>query len=49
MDEARAALANLRRLAPGLTASRYGELARFRDPARLAPILEALRLAGLPE
>ena len=49
MDEMKAALANLQRLAPGLTLSRYSEFARFRDPARLAPIVEALRLAGLPE
>jgi len=49
LEAARAALARLLRLIPGLTVSSYGELARFRDPARLAPVLEGLRLAGLPE
>jgi len=49
MDEAKAALAKMQRLIPGITLSRYGELARFRDPARLALILDGLRLAGLPE
>ena len=49
LDEARAALAKLRQLLPGLTVSAYGELARFRDPARLAMVQQGLRLAGLPE
>ena len=49
LDEARAALARLLQLLPGLTVSAYGELARFRDPARLAMVQRGLRLAGLPE
>jgi adenylate cyclase len=49
LDDARAALAKLLQLLPGLTVSAYGELARFRDPARLAMVQQGLRLAGLPE
>lgn len=49
LDEAKAALAKLHELLPGLTASRYGELVRFRDPARLALVVEGLRLAGMQE
>lgn len=46
---AKAALEKLLRLSPGLTLSRYADLARFRDPARLAQVLSGLRAAGLPD
>jgi tetratricopeptide (TPR) repeat protein len=49
LDAARAALSRLLGFLPGLTVSSYGELAKFRDPARLALVQEGLRLAGLPE
>jgi len=49
LDEARAAAAKLRTLLPNMTVSRYGELMRFRDPARLAIAQEGLRAAGFPE
>ena len=49
MDEARRYLAELRRLAPEVTVAsiRAGQPAK--DPGRIEPILEGLRLAGLPE
>jgi len=49
LDAARAALSRLLGFLPGLTVSSYGELAKFRDPARLALVQEGLRLAGLAE
>lgn len=44
--EARAAVAEVRRLAPFLKTADFG--ARFVDPAQRARVQEALRLAGLP-
>ena len=48
MDEARRWLAELSRIAPGVTLAsiRAGQPAM--DPTRLAPVLDGLRLAGLP-
>ena len=48
MDEARRHLAELRRLAPEVTVAsiRAGQCAK--DPGRIEPILDGLRLAGLP-
>jgi TolB-like protein/Flp pilus assembly protein TadD len=49
LEEARAHLGAFRRLAPNVTVAslRAGQCAR--DPGRIEPILEGLRLAGLPE
>jgi TolB-like protein/class 3 adenylate cyclase/tetratricopeptide (TPR) repeat protein len=49
LDEARRWLAELRARSPGVTISRIraGEIAR--DPSRIAPILDGMRLAGLEE
>ena len=49
MDEARYFLNELRALAPDVTVAsiRAGQAAK--DPSRIAPILDGLRLAGLPE
>jgi TolB-like protein/class 3 adenylate cyclase/Flp pilus assembly protein TadD len=49
LDDARAAAAKLQSLLPGITVTKYKDLVRFRDPARLAVVQEGLRLAGLPE
>jgi len=49
LEAAAAGLVKFLQLLPGLTASEYGRLARFRDPARLELIRKGLRLAGLPE
>lgn len=49
LEAARAALEKLLRLSPGLTVSGFAELARFRDPARLAKVLDGLRIAGMPD
>jgi TolB-like protein/Flp pilus assembly protein TadD len=49
LDEARAAAAKLQALLPGITVTKYKDLVRFRDPARLAVVQAGLRLAGLPE
>lgn len=50
LGEARAAVAQARRLAPALNLSFYRIiLDNFRNPADLAAILEALRQAGLPQ
>ena len=49
LDEARAAAAKLQELLPGITVTKYKDLVRFRDPARLAAVQEGLRIAGLPE
>ena len=48
-DEARRLLAEFRRLSPDVTVAgiRGGQPAK--DPGRIEPILEGLRLAGLPE
>ena len=43
-----AAREKLLQLMPGLTLGRYSELARFRDPSRLAQVIEGLRLGGVP-
>jgi hypothetical protein len=49
MTEARRFVLNLQALAPAVTVAsiRAGQPAK--DPARVAAILEGLRLAGLPE
>jgi tetratricopeptide (TPR) repeat protein len=49
LDDARAAAAKLQALLPGITVTKYKDLVRFRDPARLAAMQAGLRLAGLPE
>jgi adenylate cyclase len=49
LEAAASGLVKFLQLLPGLTASEYGRLARFRDPARLELIRKGLRLAGLPE
>jgi adenylate cyclase len=49
LEAAQAGLAKFLQLLPGLTASEYGRLARFRDEARLELIQKGLRLAGLPD
>lgn len=49
MEEAVRYLGELRRLSPGVTISRIRDGQPAMDPARLAPTLAALRLAGLPE
>jgi TolB-like protein/tetratricopeptide (TPR) repeat protein len=49
IDEARKFLGALQVLTPGLTVSKIRLGQASKDPARLASILEGLRLAGLPE
>ena len=49
MDKARAALAELNRRTPSATIASIRSGQPAFDPSRLAPILEGLRLAGLPE
>jgi tetratricopeptide (TPR) repeat protein len=49
MDEARRFLAALLRLAPGVTVVRIRAGQPAKDPSRIEPVLEGLRLAGLPE
>ena len=49
MPEAQAALARFQSLAPGVTASRLGQLLPLRNPASLEMVLDGLRKAGLPE
>jgi TolB-like protein len=48
-DDARAAMANLRRHMPSLTVSRVGQMIPVRDAAANERWLEGLRRAGLPE
>jgi TolB-like protein/DNA-binding winged helix-turn-helix (wHTH) protein len=48
MDEARRFLAALLRLSPDLTVARIRAGQPAKDPGRIEPILEGLRLAGLP-
>jgi TolB-like protein/class 3 adenylate cyclase/tetratricopeptide (TPR) repeat protein len=47
--EAVKALAQLRRIRPGLTLSSLGEIFTYRRPEDLPKLAEGLRLAGLPE
>jgi TolB-like protein len=49
MDQARHFLGRLLELTPGLTLARIKEGQPEKDPSRLAPILEGLGIAGLPE
>lgn len=49
LDEARRYLAELQRIAPGVTIERIRAGQPAKDPSRLGPILAGLRLAGLPE
>ena len=49
MDEARSWLAKFLTLVPGMTVARIKAGQPDKDPSRLAPILEGLRLAGLEE
>ena len=49
MDEARHFLAALLELAPGVTIARIRAGQPAKDPGRIEPILQGLRLAGLPE
>ncbi|MBP1860291.1 winged helix-turn-helix domain-containing tetratricopeptide repeat protein [Rhizobium herbae] len=49
MDEAARCLDDLRRISPGVTISRIRAGQPGMDPSRLAPILAALKLLGLPE
>jgi TolB-like protein len=49
MDEARHFLAGLLRLAPRVTVARIRAGQPAKDPGRIEPVLEGLRLAGLPE
>jgi TolB-like protein/DNA-binding winged helix-turn-helix (wHTH) protein len=48
MDEARRFLAALRLLAPDVTVARIRAGQPAKDPSRIKPILDGLRLAGLP-
>jgi Flp pilus assembly protein TadD len=48
MDEARHFLAALQRMAPDVTVARIRSGQPAKDPARIEPVLEGLRLAGLP-
>ena len=49
LDEARAAVGKLRRLAPNITLSHLRERWPIRNREKLESILDALRVAGLPE
>jgi hypothetical protein len=49
MDDARRYLAMLQAMAPGITVARIRAGQPAKDPARIEPVLEGLRLAGLPE
>lgn len=49
MEAAREALGRLRALTPGVTLARIRAGQPRQDPARIAPLLEGLRAAGLPE
>ena len=49
MEEAQRLLMDLRKIAPGVTISRLRAGLPAKDPARMAAILEGLRLAGLEE
>jgi TolB-like protein len=49
MDEARRFLDDLRRLAPGATIASIKARRRYKDPSRLAPVIDGLRLAGFEE
>ena len=49
MDEARRFLGVFRKLAPGVTVSSIEAGQPAKDPSRIAPILEGLRIAGLDE
>jgi hypothetical protein len=48
MDEARRFLAALRLLAPDVTVARKRAGQPAKDPSRIEPVLDGLRLAGLP-
>ena len=48
LREANAAIEQLRRLVPGLTATRYAKETRFREQPYLSMLIEALIEAGLP-
>ncbi len=49
VDEARAALAEMLRLSPGITVKATREQIPYKDPADLERYLDGLRKAGLPE
>jgi TolB-like protein len=49
MDEARRFLGKLREIAPGVTVSRIRAGQPAKDPGRIEPVLEGLRLAGMAE
>jgi TolB-like protein/tetratricopeptide (TPR) repeat protein len=49
MDEAHRLLESLRRITPGVTIASIKARERYRDPSRLAAVLDGLRLAGLDE
>ena len=49
MDEARHFLATLLELSPGVTIARIRAGQPAKDPGRIEPIIQGLRLAGLPE
>ena len=49
LEEARAAVAKLRTLSPGITVSALQKLLPFRNPMSLTMILDGFRKAGLPE
>ena len=48
-DEARAAARKVVALHPAVTLTAYAALSPYKDPAHLAPLIEALRQTGLPE
>ncbi|MBZ9791683.1 adenylate/guanylate cyclase domain-containing protein [Rhizobium sp. 3T7] len=49
LEDARAAVAKMTELSPGITVSKLQKVLAFKDPAAVAMILEGFRTAGLPE
>ena len=49
MEEAKAAIAKLLSLAPGMTISKFEQRMPFRDRRHLDIVIDGLRKAGLPE